>query len=169
MIWHRLGGTANGDDEPGVVLIARYRPEHFHLRKHSMLAECMRQTLHTEEGKLMTRASRIPLHRKLTFVALAITAVTSSFSVDAQYHRPPPGYHRPPPPRYYGPRRRGGDGGGALIAGALLGVVAGAAIANSSNAAAAAPPPGVVYSSPPPPPPPGVVYYDNGAPPPPGY
>jgi hypothetical protein len=157
-----------GDDEPGVVLIARIRLADFRLRKHSMLAECMRQMLHSEEGKLMTRASRIPLHRKFALTVLAVAVVASSFSVDAQYRRPP-GYGRPPPHGYYGPRRGGGGGGGALIAGALLGVVAGAAIANS-NAAAAAPPPGVVYSAPPPPPPPGVVYYDNGAPPPPpGY
>jgi hypothetical protein len=129
--------------------------------------------LHSEEGKLMTRISRIPLHRQLAVASLAIMVAIPALPVHAQYRH---GYGRPVPHRPYHPYRpaprRGGGDGGALIAGALLGVVAGAVIANS-NASAAAPPPGaVVYTqAPPPPPPPGVVYYDNGYPPPPqpGY
>src|ERR1700761_1013689 len=117
----------------------------------------LRPPLQSEEGKLMTRASRIALYKQLGMAVLAVTAIAPSFPAQAQY-RPRPGYyHRPPPPppRYHD--RRGGGNGGALVAGALLGVVAGAVIANSA-ASAAQPPPAVVYTTPPPPPPPGVVY-----------
>ena len=155
---------------PGVMVVTAYRHVDFRLRRHAILARCMRQTLHIEEGKFMTRTSRTPLYRQLAAVAIALAVVAPSMPVQAQYHRPGPGWHRPPPPppRWDNRRRGGGNGAGVAIAAGLLGVVAGVAIANSA-AAASQPPPGVVYqsSAPPPPPPPGVVYYNNGAPP--GY